>query len=151
MISTRSAAVQDAQECARLLDAFNAEYGEDSPGVNELAAKLGRMLENDTECVLIGRPAVGIAVLRFRESIWFPGQECYLAELYIEPERRGQGLGTRLLAEAIEVAKRRGAQYMDLCTGETDVAARNLYEKLGFSRSEGVPNGPINYYYERVL
>jgi hypothetical protein len=40
---------------------------------------------------------------------------------------------------------------MDLGTSEADVAARALYESLGFSNREGKPDGPINYYYEREL
>jgi len=31
------------------------------------------------------------------------------------------------------------------------VAARALYESLGFSNREGKPGGPINYFYEREL
>jgi ribosomal protein S18 acetylase RimI-like enzyme len=52
---------------------------------------------------------------------------------------------------AIELARKRGADYMDLNTGEHDLAARALYESLGFSRTEGKPDGPVNYYYEREL
>ncbi len=52
---------------------------------------------------------------------------------------------------AIELARRRGADYMDLGTGEDDVAARTLYESLGFSNREGKPDGPLNYSYEREL
>jgi hypothetical protein len=40
---------------------------------------------------------------------------------------------------------------MDLGTGEQDVAARALYETLGFSNREGSPDGPINYFYELEL
>jgi hypothetical protein len=40
---------------------------------------------------------------------------------------------------------------MDLGTSEDDVAARALYESLGFSNREGKPDGPINYFYEREL
>ena len=58
----------------------------------------------------------------------------------------------RALMEAtIEFARGRGATYMDLGTAETDVAARALYESLGFNNREGRPDGPINYYYEREL
>jgi ribosomal protein S18 acetylase RimI-like enzyme len=52
---------------------------------------------------------------------------------------------------AIEVARARGAAWMDLGTGEDDVAARALYESLGFSNREGRPDGPVNYFYEREL
>jgi ribosomal protein S18 acetylase RimI-like enzyme len=51
----------------------------------------------------------------------------------------------------MDLARREGANYMDLGTSEADVAARGLYESLGFSNREGKPDGPINYYYERDL
>jgi hypothetical protein len=40
---------------------------------------------------------------------------------------------------------------MDLGTGEDDVAARALYESLGFNNRGGRPAGPINFFYEREL
>jgi ribosomal protein S18 acetylase RimI-like enzyme len=52
---------------------------------------------------------------------------------------------------AIEIARAEGATYMDLGTSEDDVAARALYESLGFSNREGRPDGPVNYFYEREL
>jgi ribosomal protein S18 acetylase RimI-like enzyme len=52
---------------------------------------------------------------------------------------------------AIELARKEGADHMELGTSEDDVAARSLYESLGFSNREGKPDGPINYLYEREL
>lgn len=52
---------------------------------------------------------------------------------------------------AIEVARARGADYMDLSTSESDVAARTLYESLGFVNREDGPRGPITSFYERDL
>ena len=40
---------------------------------------------------------------------------------------------------------------MDLGTGEDDVAARGLYESLGFSNREREPDGPTALFYEREL
>ena len=40
---------------------------------------------------------------------------------------------------------------MDLGTSEDDVAARALYESLGFNNREGKPDGPVSHYYEREL
>ena len=74
-----------------------------------------------------------------------------MAELYVVPARRGRGLGRALMEAAIELARREGADYMDLGTGEDDVAARALYESLGFSHRGGEADGPVNYYYEREL
>ncbi|MGI8712398.1 MAG: GNAT family N-acetyltransferase [Solirubrobacteraceae bacterium] len=52
---------------------------------------------------------------------------------------------------AIDLGRERGADDMDLGTAETDVAARALYESLGFENHEGKPGGPVNHYYEREL
>lgn len=89
--------------------------------------------------------------MRFRLSIWTPGLECYLAELYVVPQWRGRGIGRALMEAALDHARARGADYMDLGTAETDVAARRLYESLGFDNHEGKPRGPVNFYYEREL
>lgn len=92
-----------------------------------------------------------MAVLRFRPALWTDALECYLAELYVAPAARRRGLGRALLEAAIEHARERGADHMDLGTGEQDVAARTLYESLGFSNREGRPDGHVNYFYERAL
>jgi ribosomal protein S18 acetylase RimI-like enzyme len=52
---------------------------------------------------------------------------------------------------AIELARANGATYMDLGTSEDDVAARALYESLGFDNRGGRRDGPVNYFYEREL
>lgn len=148
----RSAAVADAAVAAVLLHRFNAEYDEPAPELPALARRIEELLSGgDTEILLAGEEPCGIAVMRFRLSIWLAGLECYLAELYVVPDRRGEGIGRALMLEAMAAARRRGAGYMDLGTSEEDVAARALYESLGFDNHEGRPGGPINYYYERLL
>jgi ribosomal protein S18 acetylase RimI-like enzyme len=148
----RGAVVTDAAVAAGLLYRFNGEYEEPTPELPALTRRVEELLAGgDTEILLAGEEPCGIAVLRFRLSIWLAGLECYLAELYVVPERRGQGIGRALMLEAMAAARRRGADYMDLGTSEEDVAARGLYESLGFDNHEGRPGGPINYYYERML
>jgi ribosomal protein S18 acetylase RimI-like enzyme len=135
-----------------MLHAFNREYDDATPGPAKLEARLRELMGGgDTAVILAGEGPDGLAVLRFRRSIWTDGHECYLAELYVVPEKRGGGIGRALMLAAMELARERGADYMDLNTGEQDVAARALYESLGFSRTEGKPGGPVNYYYEREL
>ncbi len=48
-------------------------------------------------------------------------------------------------------ARAAGATGIDLGTGETDTAARALYESAGFSNREGEPDGPSMLFYEREL
>jgi ribosomal protein S18 acetylase RimI-like enzyme len=148
----RVAGVSDAAEIGRLLHDFSLEYDDPTPGPERLAARVSQLLEEaQTGVLLAGVGPDGVALLRFRPSIWTEGLECYLAELYVAPAMRGRGLGRALMQAAMEFARKRGADYMDLNTGEQDVAARALYESLGFSNREGKPDGPINYYYERSL
>ena len=148
----RRAEPADAEAIGRLLHDFNTEYDEPTPGTDALAERIALLLaEGQTTVLLGGAGPDGLAVLRFRRSIWTPGLECYLAELYVVPDRRGQGLGRALMEAAIAQARCQGADYMDLGTSEDDVAARALYESLGFSNREGRPDGPVMYVYERDL
>jgi ribosomal protein S18 acetylase RimI-like enzyme len=151
-LSVRRAEIADAEIVGRLLHDFNREFGEPTPGPRVLGDRFRHLLAGgDTRVLLGGRGPDGLAVLRFRPAIWTDALECYLAELYVVPERRGQGLGRALMEAAIELARGEGATHMDLGTSEDDVAARALYESLGFSNREGRPDGPISYFYEREL
>jgi ribosomal protein S18 acetylase RimI-like enzyme len=148
----RRGELADAPAIGRLLHDFNTEYDEPTPGPQALAERVAQLLADGQTIVLLGGAGPdGIAVLRLRPAIWTPGLECYLAELYVAPDRRGQGLGRALMEAAIDHARLEGADHMDLGTGEDDVAARALYESLGFTNREGRPDGPVNYFYEREL
>lgn len=145
-----TATADDLAAAALLLDRFNREYDDPTPGPERLEARLRLLLVRGDVVLLGGEGPDGVAVLRFRPAIWSEGLECYLAELYVVPDHRGKGLGRALLERAIELARERGADTMDLGTSEDDVAARSLYEKLGFINREG-RDGPITYFYEREL
>jgi ribosomal protein S18 acetylase RimI-like enzyme len=148
----RRAEPADADAVGQLLHDFNREYAYPTPGPRKLAERIRQLLRTDPTVVLLGGAGPdGFTVLRFRPSLYSDALECYLAELYVVPRRRGQGLGRALMNAALELARQEGADYMDLNTAETDVAARALYESLGFSNREGKPDGPVNYYYERNL
>jgi len=151
-LAARRATVADAAVIGRMLHDFNTEYDDPTPGPDRLAERIRQLLDGgDTAVLLAGAGPDGLAVLRFRPALWSEALECYLAELYVVPAARRRGLGRALMNAAMDLARDEGADYMDLGTAETDVAARALYESLGFSNREGKPDGPINYYYEREL
>jgi ribosomal protein S18 acetylase RimI-like enzyme len=142
----------DVRAIGRLLHDFNEEFDEPTPGPERLAERLRELLgEGRTMVLLAGEGPDGLAVLRFRPAIWSQALECYLAELYVVPDLRRRGLGRALLQASIALARAEGADHMDLGTSDSDVAARALYESLGFSNREGTPDGSINYFYEREL
>jgi ribosomal protein S18 acetylase RimI-like enzyme len=151
-LTVRRAEVADAEAIAQLLHDFNSEFDDPTPGPRVLAERVRRLLADGEIRVLLGGSTPdGLAVLRFRPALWADALDCYLEELYVVPDRRGQGLGRALMEAAIELARREGAAHMDLGTSEDDVAARALYERLGFSNREGRTDGPLNYFYEREL
>jgi ribosomal protein S18 acetylase RimI-like enzyme len=151
-IQVREATIDEAPEIARLLRDFNLEFEEPTPEIEELAKSVHRLLETDEITVLLaGDGPDGLSLLRLRPALWSKGLEAYLQELYVVPELRGQGIGRALLQRTIELVRERGADGIDLNTGETDTAARGLYESMGFTNREGGPDGPSMLFYEREL
>ena len=149
--AVRQATPGDAQDVARLLHDFQLEFSEPSPGVEELAERYEKLIrEREMTVLLVGDGPEGFAQLRFRPWV-YPGLHSYLEELYVAPDRRGEGLGRALLDAALEAARKRGATHMELGTSEDDVAARALYESAGFINRERGPDGPVMYFYEREL
>jgi ribosomal protein S18 acetylase RimI-like enzyme len=150
-IQVRRAEVEDAAAIARLLYDFNSEYEMETPPVADLTRHATRMLRAGEMTVLLaGEGPDGLALLRFRSSVWTEQQEAYLQELYVVPKLRGQGIGQGLMEAVLETCRAEDAAWLELNTGETDVAARALYEKLGFTNEEG-PQGATMLYYELEL
>ena len=147
----RLAGRDDAAAIGRLLYAFNREFDEPTPAPSVLAERMRQLLDGDDTLVLLaGDGPDGLAVLRLRAAIWSAGLESYLAELYVTPARRGQGLGRELMGAVLREARNRGADTMDIGVDQPDAAARRLYESLGFSNRSG-GDGPLMYVYERDL
>ena len=150
-IQIREATVEDAAEIARLLHDFNEEYEEQTPPVPELTRHAERMLrEGEMTVLLAAEGPDGLALLRFRPSVWTEQQEAYLQELYVVPPLRGRGIGEALMRAVLATCRERDAAWIELNTGETDTAARGLYTKLGFTNEEG-PQGTSMLYYELEL
>lgn len=150
--SVRLAGDADMAAAGRLLHDFNREFGEPAPPPEVLADRLRELIAGgDTVVLLAGDPPLGIAVLRLRPAIWSAGLECYLAELYVVPGARGQGIGRALMEAAMRLARERGADTMDIGVDEPDTAARRLYESLGFTNRSGEGEGLLMFVYERDL
>jgi len=151
-IQVRRATAEDAPAIARLLHDFNLEFLEPTPGPQALTNHSRRLLEaGEVDVLLAGAKPDGLALLRFRPSVWTGQPEAHLQELYVVPSLRGRGIGRALLEASIALSRERGATNIDLNTGETDVAARGLYESAGFSNREGSPDGPSMLFYEREI
>lgn len=77
--------------------------------------------------VLAGQP-VGM-VAAYQES----AETAYVYSLWLDPAARGRGLGRRLVAAALDWARRRGVRTATLRMAADNAAARTVYEGLGFT------------------
>ena len=148
----RRADPRDDADIARLLHDFNTEFSDFTPGVAALTRHARELLEAGEMTVLLGGDGPdGLAVIRFRRSLWTGQPEAHLQELYVAPARRGRGIGRALLEATLDAAREAGATWIDLGTSVADTAARALYESCGFTNLESQPDGPSMLFYEREL
>jgi GNAT superfamily N-acetyltransferase len=149
--TVRRATTADAGDVARVLHDFNVEFGDTTPGVEFLTRRFAKLIETgEMDALLAGGGPEGVAVLRFRPALWSESLDAYLEELYVVPDRRGQGIGTALMAAAMALARGRDAGLMSINVDEEDVDTRRFYERLGFRNHEGNPEERM-FFYEREL
>jgi len=129
----------DVDRVAPLFDAYRQFYG--LPSNLPLCRQyLAERLSRDESVVLLAADADGTA-LGFVQM--YPGFSSLLAartyvlyDLFVDPAARRSGLGRRLMEEAAQEARRRGAVSLVLSTAKTNRGAQRLYESLGWVRDE---------------
>lgn len=78
----------------------------------------------------------GTMQLTFIQYLTFIGGLRAQAEaVFVRSDKRGQGIGTQLMNEAVRIAKDRGAHMLQLTTDKRRSEAVRFYEKLGFVAS----------------
>jgi diamine N-acetyltransferase len=77
-------------------------------------------------------PPWGYFVLVFSFSLEFQGRTALLDELYLPPDRRGQGWGTQALGFAAQVCRQEGIPVLRLEVHRRNPKAQALYRRLGF-------------------
>ena len=147
----RLATAVDAEEIARLLHDFNSEFETPSPGVELLAARLGVLLSSDdTIAIVVGTPPVAVALVTLRPNVWYAGQVALLDEMYVVPDRRGQGFGAAVIEYVVSIARARGVDLIEINVDETDVDAQRFYQRHGFSATEPGSAERSFYYFQEL-
>jgi len=81
-----------------------------------------------------GKVAAGAAVLSYAVALEHGGRVAWLDELYVTPQRRGQGLGRALLQAAFFCARKSGCRTMELEVVRGHDRAARLYLRESFHR-----------------
>ncbi len=139
-LSIRVVSSQDAgtlvASLVALVGGFRDHLGAKTPTDSELANILPEALDDPTIefcCAWLGDEAVGYTQTHFTTSVWIPGIEARLDDLFVTSAARGQKAGRSLLDHAIDRARERGASRLVLNTNEGNVAAQSLYRSAGMA------------------
>jgi GNAT superfamily N-acetyltransferase len=93
-----------------------------------------RLHDRDEPMALLGGYGdgnlLGIVHYLFHRSCWTVGNYCYLQDLFVAQEARGQGLGRALIEAVYHKARAAGASRVYWLTHETNATARALYDTL---------------------
>ena len=139
MALVRHAGPQDVPALAALVLAFGREFDDaPDPGHEE---RMHAALAADTTFLATGDPPVGFVAFSVRRPYWTARPEAHVDDLYVVPERRGEGLGRALLEAAIAEACALGLGHLELTTTEEDVAAAALYRAVGMRETEQAAPG----------
>ena len=125
----------DVEAIRPLLAAQLTEHGVGMDDDSLRAAILGLVGHPDRGAILVARmggEVVGIAVMPFTWTVEHGGQVAWLDELYVRPDRRGAGIGTKLLKVAIAAARSEGLRALDLEVDAEHARVVPLYLRHGF-------------------
>jgi ribosomal protein S18 acetylase RimI-like enzyme len=124
----------EAPLVAALLAGFRDHLGYDGPDDASILASVERILaRDDAEYLLAGDGrAQGVAQVRYRWSVWWAAEDCWLEDLYVRDEARGSGVGRALTEAVLERARARGCARVELDVNTENPAALALYRSLGF-------------------
>lgn len=74
--------------------------------------------------------AVGLTHYLFHRSCWAKVDNCYLQDLFADPDIRGKGVGAALIEAVREAAAKKGVTNVYWMTHETNATARKLYDRM---------------------
>jgi diamine N-acetyltransferase len=75
---------------------------------------------------------VGYLVAVWGYSLEWHGRDAFVDELFVEPGRRGRGIGSRALELAQEECRRAGIRALHLEVERPNTRAQELYRRMGF-------------------
>lgn len=137
------ARLSDLPQLAELLDLLFTQEADFQPDREKQLRGLRLILESPQAGVLFaardGDEVIGMVSLLFTISTVEGGPACWLEDLIVRPDRRGSGLGSRLLRHLIDYARAHGFTRVALLTDKLNTGGIRFYRRHGFVPSEMTP------------
>lgn len=136
-ITIREARASDLPALQALLAQLR-EPGTVAPGADEAVALFARVQSSAHHRIYVAESAhrvVGAYALLVMDSLAHPERPAAVVEdVVVDAGRRGQGIGRRLMEDALRRAAARGCYKLALSSNRQRGAAHRFYEALGFER-----------------
>lgn len=130
MIQIRAARIADAEAIAALLEALGY------PGTEAfIQRRVAQLIEHPDESLLVAADAaqvVGVISLHFIPQLALAGDFCRISYFCVDERHRGDGIGALLEAHAVELARTRGCDRMELHCHARRTGAHRFYERQGY-------------------
>ncbi len=95
-----------------------------------------RLIDEDAECegyiAYIDGNAVGIVHCIYHLHLWQQEKICYLQDLFVDKNYRKHGVASKLISQIYARADEKNAKGVYWLTQDFNIAARNLYDKIGY-------------------
>ncbi len=117
-----------------LLEAQYRDHGIDMKGPRLLKAVRKLLDGHGLVFIALDPQPIGVAVLAWEWSLERAGRQAWLEELYVVPDRRGQGIGRKLLVRSFAEARKAGCVSIELEVLQGHGRSSHLYLREGFER-----------------
>lgn len=135
---TADVVIQEAREVTgELVDAlheFRNRLGRRTVSYTPSASDLEAIIRNSSTQLLVARAEAG-TIYGALTLVVYPlpsGIRSWIEDLVVLPPQSGRGLGVVLVEEAVRRARIAGAERIELLVDPSQVAARNVFQRMGF-------------------
>ncbi|NQW16956.1 MAG: GNAT family N-acetyltransferase [Chloroflexi bacterium] len=136
-MNIRLAKPSDAGEIAKSVNRLILELGGTVLPLSEAEKMCARVISCDADGAVVvaddGDQLAGICTISFQRAIRTLGKYAIIQEMYIGPEHRNDGLGSRLVEAAVSEAARHGCKVVELGAPPDGEDAERFYGRVGFT------------------
>jgi ribosomal protein S18 acetylase RimI-like enzyme len=137
----RKATLQDLEQLTNLFDQYVVFYKNPS-NIEKHKSYLKERIENNEATIFLAfdennpEKAIGFTLIYVTFSSLALNKILILNDLYVDPNVRKNGIGEKLILQAVVLAKELGSKLIRLRTAKSNTVAQGLYTKMGFVRED---------------